>query len=220
MGYIINQKHLNLKRFGYITLQNGLCIPLMTEYLYRDNNQLLEDHGKQDSETTAFERLATRLKSYFPRLKMIFFMDAMYATQATMGILHQNHWQFVISLPRRKLIDLAKQLSQAKSQSEKIPDQPAYRKRQQTFYWRNDITYGYDWELTIHLAACVEQYYDVDKATGEIIDCFSEHAWILSVKVNIDNVHELFNLGARKKWLIEDSLNTEKNSKYSALLIN
>ncbi len=197
-----------------ITLQNGLSIPLMTEYLYRENNQLLEDHGKQDSETTAFERLAARLKSYFPRLKLIFFMDGMYATQAVMGLLHQHHWQYIISLPRRKLIDFAKQLNQAKSLSETIPNQPAYRERLQTFYWQNDITYGYEWELTLHLAACMEQYYDVDKTTGEIIECFSEHAWISSIKVNIDKVHELFNLGARKIGLIEDSINTEKNRGY------
>jgi len=61
-----------------ITLQNGLTIPLITEYLYRENNQLAQPEGKQDSETTAFERMAERLKKYFPRLNMIFFMDAMY----------------------------------------------------------------------------------------------------------------------------------------------
>ena len=69
-------------------------------------------------------------------------------------------------------------------------------------------------EEYIHLAACMEQYYDVDKTTGEIVECFSEHAWISSIKVNIDKVHELFNLGARKIGLIEDSLNTEKNRGY------
>jgi hypothetical protein len=131
-----------------------------------------------------------------------------------MGLLHQHHWQYIISLPRRKLIVFAKQLNQAKSLSETIPNQLAYRERLQTFYWQNDITYGYEWELTIHLAACMEHYYDVDKTTGEIIECFSEHAWISSIKVNIDKAHELFNLGARKIGLIEDSLNTEKNRGY------
>ena len=56
-----------------ITLKNGLTIPLMTEYMYRENNQIMQPKGKQDSETTAFERLAVRLKKYFPRLKMVFF---------------------------------------------------------------------------------------------------------------------------------------------------
>ncbi len=51
-----------------ITLKNNLNIPLMTEYLYTHNNQLLNTEDKQDKENTAFERLAERLKEYFPRL--------------------------------------------------------------------------------------------------------------------------------------------------------
>ena len=197
-----------------ITLKNGLSIPLMTEYLQRENNQLLQDHGKQDSETTAFERLATRVKKYFPRLKIILFMDAMFATQSVMGIIHDKHWQFIIRLPKRKLTDFARRLNKTKKLSFSIPDQLYYRRRKQEFFWQNNITYGYEWQLNIHLAGCLERYFDVDNKTGAIIERFSEHAWISSIRVNIDNVHELFNLGARKKELIEDSINTEKNRGY------
>jgi len=197
-----------------ITLRNGLTIPLMTEYLYRENNQLMQPEGKQDSETTAFERLAERLKKYFPRLKIIFFMDAMYATQQVMGMLHENNWEYIIRLPKKKLTDFAKRLNKRKSMSMPIPGQPAYRKRKQEFYWENDIDYGYEWQLKIHLAGCTERYEEVDKKTGKIVDRFSEHTWISSIRVSIHNVHELFNLGARKKELIEDSINTEKNRGY------
>lgn len=68
-----------------ITFKNGLTIPLMTEYLTRENNALEQPDSKQDSETTAFERMAERLKQYFPHLKILLFMDAMYATQQVMG---------------------------------------------------------------------------------------------------------------------------------------
>ena len=34
------------------------------------------------------------------------------------------------------------------------------------------------------------------------------------MKINIRNVHEICNLGARKRCLIEDSMNTEKNRGY------
>lgn len=197
-----------------ITLQNGLTIPLMTEYLYRENNQLMQPTGKQDSETTAFERLAERLKQYFPRLKIIFFMDAMYATQHVMGMLHKNSWEYIIRLPKNKLTDFAKRLNKRKSMSVQTPGQPAYRKRKQEFYWENDIVYGYEWQLNIHLVACLERYDKVDKKTGKIVECFSERAWISSISININNVHELLNLGARKKELIEDSMNAEKNRGY------
>ena len=192
-----------------ITLKNGLSIPLMTEYLYRENNLLLQSHGKQDSETTAFERMAERIKEYFPRLKIIFFMDAMYATQSIMGVLHNNHWEYIIRLPKAKLTEFASRLNKERKHSQPIPCQPAFRKRDQEFHWVNNVTYGYDWQLNIHLVGCIEHYYEVNNKTGDIEDKYSEHTWISSIQININNVHELLNLGARKKELIEDSINTE-----------
>lgn len=70
-----------------IILKNGLCIPLLTEYLSMQNNQLLARESKQDCELAAFERLAERLKEHFPRLKIIVFMDALYATSRYDGYL-------------------------------------------------------------------------------------------------------------------------------------
>jgi hypothetical protein len=50
---------------------------------------------------------------------------------------------------------------------------------------------------------------------GNKVHMRSEHVWISSMKININNVHELCNLCARKRALIEDSMNTEKNRGYS-----
>jgi len=197
-----------------ITLKNGLTIPLMTEYLYREHNELLQPTGKQDSETTALERMIPRLKKYFPRQKMIFFLDGMYATQPVMGMLHANCFEYLIKFPKEKLKDLAKYFNKNKSMSSPVPDQPAYRKRIQEFYWENNIPYGHEWQLSINLVGCVEQYHVVNPKTGKIVLCHSEHAWISSISLNINNAHELCNLGARKMWFIEDSINTEKNRGY------
>jgi hypothetical protein len=82
-----------------ISLKNGLTIPLMTEYLYRDNNKLTNPKGKEDCELAAFERLAERLKKHFPRLKMVLLMDSLYATQQVMRTCFDKHWDFLISLP-------------------------------------------------------------------------------------------------------------------------
>jgi len=197
-----------------ITLQNGLTIPLMSEYLYRSKNELEPDGNKQDSETTAFERLSERLKKYFPRLKLILLMDAMFATQSVMGILHENRWEYVIRLPKKKLTDFAEQLNKNKPTRISLPNQQHYRKRKQSFYWENNIPYGYEWQLDINLVACFEEYDGVNRKTGEIEKCFSETAWISSIPADVTNLHELLNLGARKKELIEDSFNTEKNRGY------
>ena len=197
-----------------ITLKNGLCIPLMSEYLCRDNNELTRAEGKQDNELTAFERLVERLKRYFPRLKILLMMDAMFSTQSAMGILHANRWEYLIRLPKRKLTDFAKQLNKNKSRQVSISDQLYYRKRKQSFYWQNHITTGYEWQLTVHLVACFEEYYTVNQKTGEIEKTFSEHTWISSIPSSLNNVHELCNLGSRKLGLMEDAINTEKNRGY------
>ncbi len=192
-----------------ITFQNGLTIPLLTDYLYRDNNQLTNPTGKQDCEITAFERMAARLKNYFPRLKFILFMDSLYATQGVMDICYKNKWDYLIHLPSRKLKDLAKRLNQKKELRQIVPGQSHYRKRRQEFYWENHVNYGGG--TSIHLLGCLERYEEVNKETGDIEICHTDHAWISSIPLALCNVHELYNLGARKKELIEDSINTEKN---------
>jgi len=158
--------------------------------------------------------MAERLKNYFPRLKIILFMDALYATQNVMDICHENKWDSIIRLPTRKLKDLAKILNQKKEMRQVIPGQSHYRKRQQEFYWENNVNYGDGLQLNIHLLGCFERYEEVNKKTGEIEICHTDHAWISSIPLSLDNVHELYNLGARKKELLEDSINTEKNRGY------
>ena len=197
-----------------ITLKNGLSIPILTEYLSMQNNQLMTRESKQDCELAAFEQLAERLKQHFPRLKIIVFMDALYATQEVMGIMHQYHWEYVIQFSKNKLKHFAKILNKKRKTKSIIPDQPYYRERRQEFYWHNHLTYGYDWELDINLVACLERYEEVNKTTGIIEAKYSEHVWVSSIPLSIDNVHELLNCGARKKEAIEDSINTEKNRGY------
>ncbi len=197
-----------------LTLKNGLTLPLMSEFLYREHSALERNEGKQDCELAALERLAERLKVYFPRLNIILFMDGLFATQGVLGIIDANRWETIIRLPKQKLTDFAKQLNTERRNRQALPEQPFYREREQTFFWKNGITYGYESQLIVNLIGCLERYEVVDTDTGEIVTCYSEHAWISSIPLDQGNVHELINLGARKAWLIEHSFNVEKNQGY------
>jgi len=197
-----------------ITLKNGLSIPLMTEFLYRENNQLMQPEGKQDNEITAFERMAQRIKKYFPRQRLIFFMDAMYATFDIMDTLKKNGWEFIITLPRKKFIGYAKILGKERKYGIPAPGHKYWRGRRQEFYWQNNVSDDEARGLKIHLAGCLEEYEEVDKTTGDIKKCYSDRTWMSSIMVFSDKLHELFNEGARKKELIEDCINTEKNRGY------
>ena len=197
-----------------IVFKNGLTIPLLTEYLKTDWSVLKNPEGKQDCELVAFERLANKLKRYFPRLKIIVFADALFATQSVLERLHNNRWEYVIQFSKDRLRNFAKLLHSKSEKAHFIPGQAYYRERQQEFYWHNDVTWGFDWQLRIHLVSCVEKWHEVDKKTGGIIIKHSQHQWLSSIRVSIDKIHELCNLGARKIGLMEDSINTEKNRGY------
>jgi hypothetical protein len=197
-----------------IVFQNGLTIPLLSEYLKTDWSVLTNPDGKSECELIAFERLSARLKRYFPRLKIMIIADALFATQPVLEKIRFYKWEHMIQFSKNKLTNFAKLLNAKKDEQQSIQGQLYYRERQQTFCWYNDVTWGYEFQLKIHLVSCLENWNEVDDKTGEIIKKYSEHQWLSSIKINIDNVHELCNLGARKIGLMEDSINTEKHRGY------
>jgi hypothetical protein len=209
----LNQQYIYVLEAN-IVFKNGLTIPLLSEYLKTDWNVFSNPEGKQDCELVAFERLAAKLKKYFPRLKFIVFSDALFATQSVLGVLYKYRWEYVIQFSKNKLKTFAELLNLQRESAQKIPGQAYYRERHQEFYWHNNVAWGYENQLKIHLISCLEKWEEVDNETGEIVLKYSQHQWLSSIRPNIENVHELCNVGARKIGLIEDSINTEKNRGY------
>jgi hypothetical protein len=209
----INQQYVYVLEAN-IVFANGLTIPLLTEYLKTEWNVLSNPEGKQDCELVAFERLTARLKKYFPRLKIIILADALFATQTVLEVLTQYCWEYIIQFSKNKLKRFTELLNSNKSAAQIIPGQTFYRERRQEFYWYNDATWGYSMQLSVHLVSCIEKWENINKKTGEIVIKYSQHQWLSSIRINIDNVHELCNLCARKIGLMEDSFNTEKHRGY------
>jgi hypothetical protein len=193
-----------------ITLANGLTLPLLTEYLFLNEEQIDTEEMAQDHELAGAKRLMEKLKKYFPRLKMILFLDHLFANQTILQFLNENKFQYMIKLPE-KLKSVKAILNEQRSKRRNIPKQKYYRARQQEFYWANDIDYH---GVIIHAVSCLEHWQEVNKETGKMEDKYSEHSWISSLKLSIKNVNELCNLGARKRAGIEDNFNTEKNRGY------
>ena len=196
-----------------ITLAIGLSIPLMSEFLKRDSNQFENSEDKQDCELKAFKRLVERMKGYFPRAKFLLFLDALFAAEEIMLLIKEKRWDFIIRLPMKKMTTLAKILNAEKPEID-LKTAPHYRERQQVFFWKNNVTYGYEHQIKCHLVGCIETYEEVNRNTGELEQRYSQHAWISSLHLADKTVHELLNLGARKLWLMEHSFNVEKNQGY------
>jgi hypothetical protein len=192
-----------------ITLHNGLTLPLLSEFLYYDGN---EDQSKQDCELTGFKRICKKLKAYFKRQNIILFLDKLYATFNVLTLIKRHGWKYMIVLPSNKLTVIDGQLTANKEGWTHIPNQPNYRGREQRWYWVNNVVWkGFE---DLNAVTCFEKWYEVNKQTGEIEAQYSEHKWITNIKISIKNLHELCNLGGRKRWGIEDSNNTEKNRGY------
>ena len=100
-----------------IVFKNGLTLPLASEYLQTDWDVFNNPEGKQDCELVAFERLAARLKNYFPRLKIIVFADSLFATQPVLEQLQKNRWECVIQFSKNKLRHFAELLNLIKKSS-------------------------------------------------------------------------------------------------------
>lgn len=206
---------------------NGMSLPLLTEFLsYSDDGA---DDNKQDCELKAFHRLAEKLHDYFPRLPIMVLLDGLYPTGPLMQSIQDYRWQYMIVLPSKCL---TKTWHAAKARQELgITGELTGNKnhvwngRRQHFQWSNNISYFFGdnkTELKVNLVTCEEEYLELDDKSGEIVVKKAFHAWLSSSPLNSDNVHERCNLGARYRWAIENSFQTEKcgGYKYSHMFSN
>lgn len=202
---------------------NGMVLPLMSEFL--ENSPELEtiendETWKQDCELKAFYRLAKRLKKTFPKLPITLLLDGLYANGPVMEICRKNKWHFMIVLKDGSLPSVWQEvngLMRLDTRGEHRREQK-WQGRKQIFKWVNEIEYSYGVgarkkKILIHVVTCDESWEVTDK-TGTTIMKTSRHAWLFSHPINCNNVHELCNLGARKRWLHENNILKEKHQGY------
>jgi hypothetical protein len=198
-----------------LVLHNGLNIPLMSEFLsYAEGDP--DDH-KQDCELNALKRLTARLKKAFPRLSIMLLLDGLYPNGPIMELCRHYHWQYMIVLPDKCLPTVWAEYDALKPLQKDNRRKTVWRGRRQMFYWVNDIDYGYDNErrhIPVHVVVCEESWEEVDPDTAEIVTKNSRHVWISSHPLTYQNVLERCNKGARFRWGIENSMQTEKHYGY------
>ena len=208
-----------IQQFVYVleanlAFKNGFTIPLLSEFLSYNEDE--SENTKQDCELKAFKRLASRLKKYFPKLSVILFMDGLYANGPVMSLCKEYKWEYMIVLQDKCLSSVWKKFRGLRPLQSHNEHSNIYRGREQHFYWVNGIHYAHanGEAVLISVVVCEERWQEVDPNTGEILDKSSRHVWISSSFLDKHNVHERCNLGARNRWDIEVSQNTEKNRGY------
>lgn len=209
-----------IQRYVYVleanlVFHNGLTLPLVTEFLsYAEGDP--DDH-KQDCELKAFHRLAKRIHGYFPRLPIMVLLDGLYPNGPLMQVCNDYNWQFMIVLPN-KCLPYTWKVVEARQEVGLIKElKRIWKGRKQHFQWTNNIEHFYDGKkmVSFSFVSCKEEFEEVDEKTGDIVKKEAFHAWISSHPLHDNNVHERCNLGARYRWGIENSIQTEKCGGYN-----
>ena len=199
-----------------LTFANGITIPLLSEFL--DYGLGDQERNKQDYEVKAFYRLAERVKEYFPRLPVLLLLDGLYAEGPVLELCRRYHWQFMIVLQDQDLPSVWEEVQGLGKLQRQNQLEQKWGNRKQRFRWVNEIEYRYGEKQRkkqiVHVVICDESWEEIAANSPAVVAKTARHAWISSVPLNRDNVHERCNLGARYRWGIEEGILLEKRQGY------
>ena len=197
-----------------LAFQNGMTIPLMSVFLnYLEGDTETE---KQDCELKAFKRLTRRLKSEFKRLPILLLLDGLYANGPVMAICREYRWGFMIVFQNGSLPSVWEEYKGLQGFANGNRHKRKWGNRRQSFRWVNRIQYHYDRGKMqiVHVVICEEEWEEIDKEKCEPYAETSRHAWLSSDEIDVFNLHERCNLGARHRWNIEIEFLVEKRHGY------
>ena len=181
----------------------GLAFSLATVFIENPEGEF----DKQDCERKAFDRMAAKLKQYFPRLKLCLLLDGLYADQGVLQICASNGWDFFVTF---KEGSIPKLYAGIQSDLAKHPE------------WSTDnttedgIKQHLSWKCTVRYQGhmCHVLFCDEEEMADEGIKR-RRFGWLTSFRPNSKNAAWLANKGARLRWKIEnEGFNTQKNGGY------
>lgn len=189
----------------------GLTLPLMTTFA--ENHTGADTDTKQDCEQKAFRRLARRLKAWFPRRRLLLILDGLYPNGPVMTLCRQNHWDFMMVLPRDCLPSVWDEVAGLIALDTDDEQYGTYHwgDRDQQFRWVNAIDYAYRaptgqmLRQRVHVALCQETWVDADGRSHRAL-----WAWISGQRLDADNIVARCNRAGRHRWAIEAEFLIEK----------
>jgi hypothetical protein len=199
-----------------LAFQGGMSIPLMSEFLSYTQGD--SERKKQDCELKAFKRLAKRLKQEFTHLPIMVLLDGLYPNGPIMEQCRKNRWDFMIVLQDKSLPRIWEEYEGIKKLESENHVNTNWGNRRQCFEWVNDIEYSYGVndrkKLIVHVVVCEENWEEIAKDSAEVVTKKSRHAWISSMPLCRQNLHERCNLSGRHRWDIESGILVEKRHGY------
>lgn len=189
----------------------GLVVSLGSEFIENSDAAASQstdpEQIKQDCELKAFTRLAARIKSDFPQLRVTVIGDALFACGRFFQVVKDNNWSYVVTFKEGRLPTVwgeFQQLMPLCSENQQLL-QLADGTRQ-LYRWVNQLSHTDDRKRTWSLNGlqCEETAPD-----GEV----HRFAWLTSLSVERSTVQEIAEKGGRSRWKIEnEGFNRQKNS--------
>lgn len=169
-----------------------MVFSIATEFIENED----ENVTKQDCEINAFKRLASKLKSKYPRLPICILGDSLYACEPVFKICDENNWKFLLRFKEGRIKSIAEEFNVLKE----------YEKaNENNCKWVRNISYN---ERTVNI---IETEITETMYEKEITKSF---VFITNIAITERNADELMYFG-RSRWKIENQgFNNQKTKKY------
>jgi hypothetical protein len=203
-----------------IILDNGMILPLFSEFLENADGELDDSFKKQDCELKAFARLTEKIKKHIGKGRVTLVVDGLYASGPVVSRCESFGWDYMITLKRGCLKSVWDEYGGLrKLEIGNTLKNTTELGRNQTFNWSNEIEYTYggnNKKLRLNIVTCKEEWIEAHPRSGgkpETKVC--EFAWLASPEVTARNVLGLCNDIARKRWRVENHFHVEKHQGYN-----
>jgi hypothetical protein len=189
-----------------LVTSSGFAISIASEFV---ENLAGRDFDKQDCEQKAFQRLAPRIKKFFPRLPICLLADGLYPNNTVFDICEKYGWHFIITLKDGSLKTFQEEVGLLMGTSRKLSVCKADRYTRTTLDYRylNNIEYdgrNFSW------VECRETIHSL-KGSPPVETRF---VYITNISQSNETVVQTANMG-RLRWKIEnEGFNTQKNLGY------
>lgn len=166
----------------------SFVLSIDSEFIENPNPDVVK-YKKQDCETKAFKRLASRLKKNFPKLKFIITADGLYSSSPIIKICENNNWNYIFRL---------------KSEFPKTITQD----------FEGIIEYHNETKLNNYFLVKNYSYHNHIFNIVRFVENNKIFTYITNLDINDKNIMDIISLG-RNRWKIENNgFNLQKNNTF------
>jgi len=174
-----------------LVTSSGFAISLASEWVANEPGR---SFNKQDCEQRAFERLAQKLKKYFPRLPICLLADGLYPNKTFMKICGENEWEFVVVLKDDNLKTLQEDIKDVENKHRHSIN--TFDRRQKG---KKHIAQKYEWLSeslshaghTIYWLSCTETVTCKDRDGKDKPPVTTRFVYLSSMEVDKNNVRNI-----------------------------